>query len=75
MTASSLETMNKIEQIKTYKEVLLTNTAVPLPDEVLGMVNGLEMALALLESRPTFYLDKNKKFNTEDIKNYPDYFI
>lgn len=40
-----------------------------------GFMNGLEAALALLEHRPPFYLDKNGNYDKFDQENYPEYFL
>lgn len=40
-----------------------------------GFCNGLEAAIALLEQRPPFYLDKNSNYDKIDQEKYPEYFI
>ena len=40
-----------------------------------GFCNGLEAAIASLERRPPFYLDKNSNYDKIDLETYPEYFI
>ena len=40
-----------------------------------GICNGLELALCLLEERPGFLVDKEKRHSEYDINRYPEYFL
>lgn len=61
--------------IAGYKNLLLKEVRKELDEYDLGMLNGLEMALSLLEDRPVFYYNKQGKHSEYDINKYPDYFI
>lgn len=59
-----------------YKEWMLNNPDTPFEsDYELGLYNGLEIALSVLESRPFFLVDRRKRYNKEDIKEHPDHFL
>ncbi len=40
-----------------------------------GFRNGIETAIAILEKRKAFYVNKQKKYDKYDMANYPEYFL
>lgn len=61
--------------VKDYQSLYKHGDKSSLHDYEWGMYNGLETVLALLEDRPAFYIDQNKKHNPYDLKQYPEYFL
>ena len=64
-----------IEMINYYKDVYLDDPSSFEDDYAWGLCNGLEIALAILEERPAFYIDKYKRYDKYDIENNPEYFL
>lgn len=64
-----------LKLIRHYKKLALDNKNQELNEYDHGLVNGLEIALSLLEDRPVFYLQKDKTNYKYDMEKYPDYFI
>lgn len=63
------------DMVSTIIKSMLGNDG-PFRDEYSrGIHNGLELALAYIEERPTFFRDANKKHDPEDMKRYPEYFL
>jgi hypothetical protein len=71
----ALDRMSPEDKLKTYMRIMLKGESTPLSDHALGTHNGMEIALALMENRPVFYIDKNKQYNQQDIDMHPDYFL
>lgn len=63
-----------IEALNKYKQSI-TSSERSITEYDRGSYNGLEIALALVESRPAFLLDSNNKLNSSDIEKYPEYFF
>lgn len=68
-----IETIKQI--VKDYQALYKYGDKSPLHDYEWGMYNGLEIVLALLEDRPAFYIDQDRKHNSYDLKHYPEYFL
>lgn len=62
-----------LDKLVRYKDHLLCDGKFDTYDQ--GLVNGLEIALAMIEERPAFFVDINKKHSDNDIKSYPEYFL
>tara|TARA_B110000908_G_scaffold166475_1_gene217681 strand:- start:801 stop:1010 length:210 start_codon:yes stop_codon:yes gene_type:complete len=63
-----------IDNIKKYKH----NTRdfkVPTSEYDRGLYNGLEIAQALIERRPSFLLNKDNTFDKIDVEAYPEFFL
>jgi len=63
------------EALSRYKELYLNSRKEFKDDYSWGICNGIEIALALVEDRPVFYIDKEKQHNKKDLKEYPEYFL
>ena len=62
--------------IKAYKEAMLKDKSVPFSSDYdFGLCNGLEMALAMLEKRPFFLVDKDKLYSKYDVEKHPEHFL
>lgn len=40
-----------------------------------GFCNGLEAAIAMIEKRPPFYLDRSNNYAKLDLERYPEHFL
>lgn len=63
------------EMIEHYKSIYMEDPSMFVDDYEWGLCNGLEIALALVEGRPTFYIDKHKRYDKYDVENNPEYFL
>jgi hypothetical protein len=63
------------EMIEHYKSIYMEDPCMFVDDYEWGLCNGLEIALALVEGRPTFYIDKYKRYDKYDVDNNPEYFL
>lgn len=69
---TSTDIATKLKQIRD----MYTAMGTPFNEEYeWGFYNGVEIALALMENRPAFYLDKEGKYNPHDIEKYPEHFL
>jgi len=66
---------NAREAIISCKDIYLQSPSKFESEYSWGICNGLELALSLLEDRPSFFVDENKKHSPIDIENFPEYFL
>lgn len=58
-----------------YKADILATEGDTLSPEKTGMYNGVETALAILENRPAFHINCQRKHRKEDVERHPEYFL
>ena len=64
------------EMVEVYMNLLKGDPGKPFRnEEEMSMYNGMEMAMAIIERRPTFFLNINKDYNKRDMEKHPDLFI
>ena len=68
-----IHTLHKM--LTECKEIYLQSNEEFESDYSWGICNGLELALSLLEDRPSFFVDEKKKHNPIDVESYPEYFL
>jgi len=69
---------NVAENIDYLKQLHRNYTGCGKPfatDYSWGFCNGLEAAIALLEKRPPFYLDRCNNYDKIDQETYPEHFL
>lgn len=63
------------EMIMHYKRGYMEDHCEFVDDYEWGLCNGLELALSIIEERPTFFIDKRKRYDPYDVNNNPEYFL
>ena len=70
--------MDHSNTLTTLKKLHSNYTSCGKPfdtDYAWGFCNGLEAAIALLEKRPPFYLDRHNSYDKLDQDRYPEHFL
>ena len=62
-------------EIKEYKEILKHQIENNCDSYSVGLFNGLELSLSIIEKREPIYLNKEGKYNEKDVYNFPEHFI
>lgn len=71
-----MKDIDTLRSLLAESKELYLNDPEPFDNEYSwGVCNGIEIALALLEERPHFLIDKYKQYNSLDKERFPEYFL
>ena len=64
------------ETLLRYKKVMMMDGDGNFRDgHAHGFCNGLEAAIAIIEDRPPFFVDIDRKYDPYDVHKHPEHFI